>query len=378
VLAFDSFKGSLDATSAVAAVRRGIARALPEADILECPSADGGEGTVQVLTDSAGGVLLTALVHGPFMEPVEAQWGWIEDSRTAVVEVAEVAGLTLVHPDLRDPTRTTSFGLGELIRHALDRQATRIIVGLGGSATTDGGGGMAEALGAQFPGAPSPLRGGQLLEVAAVDLTGLDPRLANTAIEVALDVQNPLLGVHGAARVYGPQKGATPSQVEALEQGLRHLASFLPGTPQLLPGAGAAGGLGWGMVAFCGAELRSGIDLVLDAVAFEDLVQGADLVLPGEGSFDEQSFHGKVAIGIARRAGAMGIPTAILAGRHAVSRAKCHELGIVSCHSITTHFGVDADQAMTEASHFLEELAATVVPDILESTAVRGPFSGPR
>ncbi len=369
VLAFDSFKGSLDALAVVEAVRRGITRVLPDADFVMAPLADGGEGTVLLLTQATGGQIRTSTVHGPLTDPVNAQWGMVERTKTAILEVAETSGLILIEADMRDPTRTTSYGVGELMKSALDAGAQHIIIGLGGSATTDGGAGMAEALGVRFVGCDHPMTGGSLLDIESVDVSGIDERIRETSIRVALDVNNPLLGSRGAARVFAPQKGATSVQVEILEEGLCHLASFIPTVAPDLTGAAAAGGLGWGLAAFCGAELMSGIDLCLDTIGFDEQLSGADVVLTGEGLFDRQSFEGKVPLGVARRAEAFGIPTVVLAGDHEGDLSSAAKSGIVSYHSICGEFNVTVEHAIAHAAELLEDLAATIVPDLIEKRA---------
>ncbi len=294
-----------------------------------------------------------------------AHWGLADGNKTAILEVAQAAGLTLLEAQERDPGKTTSYGVGELIRNAMDAGAKKIIVGLGGSATNDGGCGMAQALGVRFTGGSSPMAGGDLVDILSVDMSKRDDRIKDTSIQVALDVMNPLFGPDGAARVFAPQKGAAPVQVELLEKGLRHLASFFPHISSNIAGAGAAGGLGWGLAAFCDAELKSGIDLCLDIVGFESLLDGADLVITGEGSFDKQSFQGKVPVGVARRAAVMGISTAVLAGTHNVTLASCKKYGIIGCFSICRHFNLRPEHAIAEASDLLEDLAASVIQDLV-------------
>jgi len=366
VVACDSFKGSLDSVSVVEAIERGIIRAVPDAKVIQCPLADGGEGTARILTEAVKGSFVSSEVHGPIMEPVTAKWGLLNNGKTAVIEMAEAAGLTLIESEKRDPCQTTSYGVGELILKALDTGVTKIIVGVGGSATTDGGAGMAQPLGIQFEGCGVPMTGEKLLDIQSVDTTKLDERIKNTSIQVAVDVLNPLLGPTGAARVFGPQKGATPDQVEMLESGLNHLASFFPHISPDLEGGGAAGGLGWGMAAFTGAEIRKGVDLCLDMLDFEDLLEGADLVVTGEGSFDKQTFHGKAPLGVAQRASKRGIPTVVLAGNHRVSPEDLKQAGIVGCYSLCRHFDISVKEAMAGASDLLEELAGCVVPGVLE------------
>ena len=361
VLAFDSFKGSLDAFSAVNAVARGITRVLPETEVVLCPVADGGEGTVKILTKAACGRMLTATVHGPLIDSVTAKWGLLDDNKTAILEMAEAAGLPLVEEERRDPTRTTSYGLGELIMNALDAGAQRIIIGLGGSATNDGGTGMAEALGVRFPGSDSPMTGGRLLDIASIDMSNIDERIKEVSFQVALDVSNPLLGPQGATHVFAPQKGATPAQVDLLERGLSHLASLFPRVSPNLAGGGAAGGLGWGLTAFVDAELKSGIDLCLDTVDFEDLASNADLVITGEGLLDQQTLQGKVPLGVARRATAMNIPTIFLSGDHNVSLADLEAYGVIGCYSICKDLNVSKERSIAEASVLLEDLAVKAI-----------------
>ncbi len=361
VLACDSFKGCLDALSVVNAVKRGITRVLPKTDVVLCPVADGGEGTVKILTRAVRGRILTTAVHGPLMDSVKAEWGMFDDKKTAILEIAETAGLTLVGAERLDPTKTTSYGLGELIRNALDAGAKNIIIGLGGSATNDGGTGMAEALGVRFSGSDSPMTGGRLLDIASIDMSNIDERIHDVSFQVALDVSNPLLGPQGAAHVFAPQKGATPTQVDLLEKGMSHLASLFPQVSPNLSGAGASGGLGWGLVAFVDAELKSGIDLCLDTLNFESLANGAHLIITGEGSLDQQTLQGKVPLGVAKRAAAMNIPTIILSGDHNVSLIDLEEYGVIGCYSICKDFNVSAERSIAEATILLEDLAASVI-----------------
>jgi glycerate kinase len=355
LVAPDSFKGSLGQAAAAAAIAAGVRRALPEATVIELPLTDGGEGWLATLVaaDPAGRVE-TARVEGPLGEPVEAGFGLIEGGRTAVVEVAAASGLDLVDPSPASFRRASSVGTGELIRAALDAGARRLLVGLGGSATTDGGAGLGVALGARLLGADGDPIGGRgaddgrrrdedaagagagpgnaaLAGVSSVDVSGLDPRPADAEVLAATDVDNPLLGPAGAAAVYGPQKGAGPADVEPADAALASFADAVEaalaapgprgrrapagaGRLRDLPGAGAAGGLGFGLVAFCGARLVSGIDLALDVVGFDAALAGADLVLTGEGRIDRQTLHGKVVAGVAGRARDAGVPAFAIGG----------------------------------------------------------------
>jgi len=322
LLAPDSFKESLTAVEAARAMARGVRRALPDCEPRELPIADGGEGTVEVLVSATGGTFVEEEVTGPLGEPVRARYGVLGDGRTAVIEMAAASGLPLVPPDRRDPLRTTTLGTGELIRSALDRGAEHIVVGIGGSATVDGGAGMARALGAALldeEGRPVPPGGGGLGRLERVDLASLHPRLARAVIEVASDVENPLLGPEGAARVYGPQKSATPEQVQILE---RHLARFARIVARdtgrdvaPLPGAGAAGGLGAGLMAFLGARLRPGFDIVAEMLHLEEAVADCDLVLTGEGRMDGQAVFGKAPVRLARLARAQERPVVAIVGQ---------------------------------------------------------------
>lgn len=361
VLAFDSFKGSLDAWAATQAVKRGIERINKSTGIIPCPIADGGEGTVRILTDALKGTLMESTVSGPLMEPVTASWGWVDKNKTAILEVASVAGLTLIPDEKRNPCLTTTRGLGELILQALNIGAKKIIIGLGGSATVDGGCGAVQALGVDFAVCDYPVNSGSLINIHSIDVSRLDNRIKDTEILLATDVTNPLLGPNGAACVFGPQKGASAEQVQLLENGLKHLSAFLPAVSPDFPGAGAAGGLGWGLKAFLNANLKSGINLCLDTIQFDRSLKGADLVISGEGNFDEQSLQGKATIGVVERAKAQNIPVIILAGNHHLAGQNLEALGIKGCYSICNHFKITADEAMHNASDYLEQLAMQVI-----------------
>ncbi|MGB9661934.1 MAG: glycerate kinase [Moorellaceae bacterium] len=322
VIAPDSFKESLDAPQVAAAIAAGIKRVLPEVETVEVPLADGGEGLTTTLVAATGGKLMTATVTGPLGEPVTAKWGILGDGRTAVIEMAQASGLPLVPKEKRNPLYTTTYGTGELIRQALEEGCRRLIVGIGGSATNDGGAGMAQALGVKLldqSGQDIPWGGIGLERLARIEMQDLDPRVKEAEILVACDVDNPLCGPRGASAVYGPQKGATPEMVRRLDAALAHLADIIARDLGLqvrdLPGAGAAGGLGAGLVAFLGATLRRGIELVMEAVNLEGvLAQGADLVITGEGEINGQTAHGKVPVGVARLASKYGIPVVALVG----------------------------------------------------------------
>lgn len=343
VLAPDSFKESLSARQACEAIARGIRSVHADAEIDAIPMADGGEGTVDALVSATGGTLRRTTVTGPLGKPVEATWGLLGGSGplAAIIEMAAASGLALVPPDRRNPLLTTTYGTGELIRAALAHGVKRVIIGIGGSATTDGGTGAAQALGTEFLDSsghplPVPMTGGQLAAIARIACgsgiqrdTGILPvNLAppssrptqpfDVSILVACDVDNPLCGPRGAAAIYGPQKGATPEMVEQLDQGLAHLAEIierdLGKNVRDFPGAGAAGGLGAGLVAFLNARLDRGIRLVMEAVRFNERITGADLIITGEGKLDRQSMMGKVIEGVGRAGQAAGVPVVALVG----------------------------------------------------------------
>jgi glycerate kinase len=388
ICAPDSFKESISAAAAAAALARGVRRALPqvEVEIDPCPIADGGEGTVEALCAAMHGRLMHTTVRGPLGAPVNAAWALIEadTQRLAIIEMAAAAGLALVPPEQRDPTVTTTFGLGQLIVAALDHGCARFILGIGGSATTDGGAGMAQALGVTFRDAAGhaltqPLAGGQLQRVARLDRATLDPRLRDgrVRLEVACDVTNPLTGPRGAAAVYGPQKGATPAQVLELDAALTHLSTLWRrdlhcdvmrwnDTGEPLPGGGAAGGLGGGLVAFLGATLCPGIELVLHAVNFDQRVRGCDLCLTGEGKLDGQSLQGKACLGVARAAAQHGVPTVALVGCLGDEVQRTTGPGLLADYRVISPAGTSVAESMRRADEFLEAAAARVARERLQ------------
>jgi glycerate kinase len=352
VIAPDSYKESLSATLAAEALAAGALAAAPEASMDVCPIADGGEGTVEAMVAATAGRFVSTDVFDPLGAPVRARFGLLGQgggaglpgevglsgavglsegvdwptptSGTAVIEMAAASGLALVPADRRDPTRTTTFGTGQFILAALDAGARSILIGIGGSATVDGGCGAAQALGVRFLDADGNelvqgLAGGGLGEIARIDTSGADPRLAESRLIVACDVTNPLTGPNGAARVFGPQKGATPEVAGLLDDNLAHLADVIRRDLGIdvatLQGAGAAGGLGAGLVAFCGATLEDGFAIVARSVGLPGRIAGADLCITGEGSFDSQSASGKAAVGVARLCRIAGVPVICVPGR---------------------------------------------------------------
>nr|WP_245302559.1 glycerate kinase [Symbiobacterium terraclitae] len=366
-MAPDSFKGSLTAVAAAEAMRQGVLDALPGADAIALPMADGGEGTVDALVAATGGRLVRTQVTGPLGDPVEAAFGLLGDGRTAAIEMAAASGLLLVPEDRRNPRVTTTYGTGELIRAALDVGVRRIIIGIGGSATNDGGVGMAQALGGRFlraDGTEVGRGGAALLELERIDLRGLDPRLARAELLVACDVDNPLTGPRGASAVYGPQKGAGPEDVALLDRALTRLADVaarsLGRDPRASPGAGAAGGLGYGLMAFLGAELRRGIDLVMAANGLDRRLPGASLVITGEGRTDGQTLSGKVVLGVARAAARHGVPVVVLSGAVTPDADRLVEEGVTALFSTATG-PMRLEEAMDRAGELLRRAAAHTV-----------------
>lgn len=365
VIAPDSFKGSLSAAEVAAAIERGVRRAAPDASTVCVPMADGGEGTVEALVAALGGSLRTIRATGPLGEAVEAPYGVLPGG-TAVIEMAAASGLPLVPADQRNPWLATTRGTGELIRAALDAGCRRILIGIGGSATNDGGMGMLAELGIRFIAADGSEvgNGGQdLHRVAAIDRDQLDPRLADAEIIVMCDVDNPLCGEHGAAAVYGPQKGADPGMVKRLDEGLAHYAAIieqLVGMPvRDLPGAGAAGGLGAGLVALLNGSLRSGIATVLEATGLENQLAGAALAFTGEGRTDHQTAHGKVAAGVGEAAKRQGVPLICLSGGLGDGIDQLYGCGITALFSIANG-PMALEDAMQHTAELLEQAAENI------------------
>ncbi|MDP9398855.1 MAG: glycerate kinase [Actinomycetota bacterium] len=361
VVAPDKFKGSLTAAAAAEAIGAGLRSARPDLDVVLAPVADGGDGTVDAAV-AAGYQRVAVTVTGPTGKPVPATFA--RSAETAVVEMAAASGLRCLPGGRPAPLTATTHGTGGLIRAALDGGARRLVLGLGGSATTDGGTGMAAALGARFldaTGADLPPGGAALRELDHLDLTGLDPRLGTVEIVVASDVQNPLTGPAGAAAVYAPQKGASAADVERLEQGLCRLAAVVVDELGIdlssMPGAGAAGGTGGAAVAFLGARLVSGIDLLLDLVRFPAAVQGASLVVTGEGSLDSQTLSGKAPAGVARAAARAGVPVVALVGRCELTPDEVAASGFGGVHALS-ELEPDSERSMRDAGRLLRQLAA--------------------
>lgn len=341
IIAPDSFKESVSASRCAQAIKAGFVSIFPQAECVCLPIADGGEGTVEAMVEATDGKMVMLPVMGPMGDFVGAFYGLSGDGQTAFIEMAAASGLMLVPAGERNPLRATSYGTGELIRHALDAGVRHIILGIGGSATVDGGMGMAQALGARFldkRGESVGLGGGALQRLVKIDLSDLDPRLHDCRIEVACDVDNPLLGERGAAAVFGPQKGACIEMVAVLERGLQNYARvMLAATGQdvaAMVGGGAAGGMGAAARVFLNATLKSGIDIVLEAVHLEEALRDADLVITGEGRMDSQTVGGKAPIGVARIAKKYGIPVIGIAGVLGDGVEAVHQHGIDAVFSI--------------------------------------------
>jgi len=363
LVAPDSFKGSLTAWQAADAIVQGVRDVLPDAEIVSIPLADGGEGTVDALVMATSGRILREKVTGPMGDPVEAAFGVLGDDVTGVVEMAEAAGLSLVPAERRNPLLATTYGVGELMRAALDAGCRRLIVGLGGSATSDGGAGMAQALGVRLLTADgSELKRGAaaLMSLDRIDLGGLDPRFEQAKVWAASDVSNPLCGPEGAAAIYAPQKGADARTVEMLDQALGNLAAVIEREVgekvRDLPGAGAAGGLGAGLVAFCGAEIRSGASLVLETLRFEEYLQSADLILTGEGKIDRQIEFGKAISGVALLAEKYKVPVVAFAGAVEEEPERLASRGIQGAVPIVPG-PMSEEEAVSRASELLQEAA---------------------
>jgi len=361
IVAPDSFKGTNSSLTVAGLIEEGILRVFPGAEILKIPVADGGEGTVEAVITGAGGKWQESAVNDPLGRGIMARWGTTENF--AVIEMAEASGLPLLADQERNPLLTSTYGTGQLIEEAMNQGYRNLLVGLGGSATNDGGIGMARALGLRFldkDGQEISDGGGDLHRLHRIDMQNLDPRIIETEITIASDVTNPLLGEKGATATYSAQKGADEAMMRLLEEGLAQLADITEqklGKPyRNIPGAGAAGGLGFGLMAFCGAHISSGIDTVLDYMDFDGLITGADLVITGEGRMDGQSMYGKVPVGIAQRCKTRSIPVLAIVGDMLGSMEKIYEQGIGSVMS-TVPRAMPLKEALEHSSELLIDAA---------------------
>jgi glycerate 2-kinase len=366
VIAPDSFKESLSALEAANAIECGFRGIFPDAEYIKLPMADGGEGTVQSLVDSTGGSKVEVTVTGPLGEPVQSFFGLLGDGKTAVIEMAAASGLHLVPTEKRNPLVTTTKGTGELILAALELGINHLIIGIGGSATNDGGAGMIQALGGSLldkNGVEIGHGGGALSKLTSIDLSQFDLRLKDLKITVACDVDNPLTGPRGASAVYGPQKGATPEMINQLDQGLTNFANIVEKELNKpfrdIPGAGAAGGLGAGLIAFLSADLQPGVDIVLEAVHFQDHMKEAALVITGEGRIDSQTIYGKTPIGVAKAAKKNNVPVIAIAGAISEDSNIVHNHGIDALFSIVPRVTTLAN-AIENAAINMEQTARNI------------------
>ena len=363
VIAPDSFKGSMTALRAADAMEIGLRRVFPNVEIEKVPMADGGEGTVQSLVDATGGNIITERVFDPLGVEIDARYGALGDGITAVVEMAAASGLTLVPPDKRNPLVTTTYGTGQLIQAALNRGCRKLIIGIGGSATNDGGAGMAQALGAKLleaSGKQVKWGGGALGNLASIDVSGLDPRLAETETVVACDVNNPLTGEQGASHVYGSQKGATLEMIELLDGCLAHFDKILQRDLGKcvgnIAGAGAAGGLGAGLLAFLDGTLKSGVEIVMEATNLEQKIEGANLVITGEGQINFQTAFGKTPVGVASLAKTHNIPVIAVAGSISTGADGVYGAGIDAMVDIVPE-PMSLDTAIKNAATLIADAA---------------------
>lgn len=365
-IAPDSFKGTLTALEAAACIEHGLRRELRNISVRKIPMADGGDGTVQAIIDATKGRLKRAKVHDPLGRPIWAKYGVTGNGHTAVIEMAAASGLVLLETSERNPVHTTTRGTGDLIRAALRSGARKILIGIGGSATNDGGMGMARSLGIRFldgNGQEVPEGGGSLAELARIDMTGKMSELGRVKIEVACDVDNPLTGPQGAARVYCKQKGATADQIRALDKNLKHFARIVKRDLRVdvdrVSGAGAAGGLGAGLMAFLGAALRPGKDVVADAIRLPRRLAGCDLVITGEGRTDGQTLHGKAPMGVIREARKQGIQVIVISGSLGPGAEELLEHGVEAVYGAISE-PMDEAELRRTAPRILEKCAARV------------------
>lgn len=369
LLAPDSFKGSLSSKDVCSALKEGIKRAV-NAEIIEVPIADGGEGTVESLIASTGGKITDVYVTGPLGERIKAFYGVLNDG-TAVIEMAASSGLYLIPQNKRNPLKTTTYGVGELIKSALDSGCRKFIIGIGGSATNDGGAGMAQALGAKLmdkDGKEIEFGGGNLDKIAKIDLSEIDKRIYESEFIIASDVDNPLCGERGASYVYGPQKGATPEMVQALDNNLKHYAEVVKNAIgkdlSEIPGAGAAGGLGFGLMAYLNAKLKPGIEIIIEVAELENKIKECDIVITGEGNTDFQTAFGKAPSGIAKLAHKYGKPVIILSGGLGRNYKELYGIGVTALFSIVDK-PMTLDEAMKNTYNLISDRAEDIMRIIL-------------
>ena len=367
VLASDSFKESMTSIEACSAMEKAIKKVKNDAEVIKVPMADGGEGTVEALVNSTDGTFIETEVLNPLGRKIKSSYGILGDKKTAVIEMAKASGIELINRNERNPLITTTYGTGELIKHAVDNGIKHIVIGIGGSATNDGGCGMLQALGIKLLDAHNnevPFGGGSLDKIEKIDISDIHKGIKDVTFEVACDVTNPFVGPTGASYVFGPQKGADPEMVKLLDNNLKHFAEKIKETLNIdiaeVPGAGAAGGLGGALLAFLNAELKSGIELVIKYTGLEEKVQGADYVFTGEGAIDGQTIFGKTPVGVSKVAKKYNIPVIAFGGRVSDDADNLFEEGIIALFSIMR--GVESlDDALKNGAHNLEKTVENVV-----------------
>jgi glycerate 2-kinase len=371
VIAPDSFKGSLTAKEVADAIESGINKVNKNIYIEKVPMADGGEGTVQSLVDATGGKIVSTVVFNPLMEEINSFYGILGDNKTAVIEMSAAPGLPLLSNEKKNPLITTTYGTGELFLHALDEGCRNFIIGIGGSATNDGGFGMMKALGIKFldiKGEDIGFGGGALEKLYSIDISGIDERIKECSIIVACDVDNPLCGPNGASTIFGPQKGATEEMIKILDNNLKLYSKIIE--KQLgvsianIPGAGAAGGLGGGLLAFMKAKLKRGIDIVIETTKLEEYIHNADLVITGEGSIDYQTQYGKTPFGVAKVAQKYNVPVIALAGGIGKEANTLYEKGFNSIFSIVDK-PMTLDEAIENGDKLLEDASERILRAML-------------
>ncbi|MBS4214499.1 MULTISPECIES: glycerate kinase [Neobacillus] len=369
VIAPDSFKGSMSSVEAASSIEKGILRAYPDAETVLLPVGDGGEGTLETLVSATNGYTVPVNVTGPLGDKVAAEYGVLGDGETCVIEMAKASGLALVPPSQLNPLKATTYGTGELIKRALNDGYKSFILAVGGSATNDGGAGMLQALGLKLldaDGKEIGFGGGELRKVEIIEMSSFDARVADCKFLIASDVQNPFIGPDGASSVFGPQKGASPNDVDFLDACLSNFADVIEKTTGIqihnLPGSGAAGGIGGAFQAFFPSKMRRGIDVVIEYTRLNQLVEGADLVITGEGKVDFQTASGKTPMGVAQVAHSKNIPTVILAGSVGKGIDPLYQYGVVSVHSI-----INRPMDLVEAMEHAEELAEFAAEQIVRS-----------
>lgn len=371
VIAPDSFKECLSAKEVAHHMALGVTEIMPEAEIVQIPISDGGEGLLEVLVNGSRGRFVSILVKDPLLRTIEAQYGILNDEKTAVIEMAKASGLDLLTEEEKNPMKTSTFGTGQLIRDALEKGCTKVIIGIGGSATNDGGAGMLSALGVRFLNTGNEilkLGGGGLGELARIDVSDLDKRLADCEVLVACDVSNPLTGANGASFVYGGQKGGTAEDLKLLDENLSHLATIIKKDLDIaidaVPGSGAAGGTGAALMAFMGGKLVEGIGLVLDTLKMDAYLKKADVVLTGEGKIDTQTLSGKTIAGIAKMAKRYDVPVLVMTGKIGDAIEPIYENGVTAVFSIVDR-PMDLKQAIADAPRLIQNCTKSIFRTIL-------------